>query len=434
MRFSPFVVTFAIAVSAPRSVSAQVIYTVTDLGSFGRTSNALAVNIAGQVTGSSFYPDLPNGQSGPVHAYRTAPNGRISDPGTDLGTLPGGNSQSYGYGINAAGQVTGSSETVIGGTGTIHAFRTTGTGLVSDPGTDLGVIGGPTPGTSLAFAINTTGQVAGWSSTATSTSHAFRSTPTGQPVSLTDLGVFPGGAESFGMAINDSGQVAGYSEYALGSSVNPAPTRAFRTTAVGVLTDPGADLGTLGGSQSRAFGINASGQVIGRSFTAFDVAQHAFRSTPNGQPVSLTDLGTLGGTNSEALAINSFGVVVGDSSVAPGFTTTAAFIYDTQMRDLNSFLPPNSGWFLSFATGINDLGQITALGTLNGQGHALLLTPMAVPEPAALLLTSAAAAAFACRRWRRRRIAAGRRAVCSDAQYLLSTADRGPRERPTIGG
>jgi hypothetical protein len=43
-----------------------------------------------------------------------------------------------------------------------------------------------------------------------------------------------------------------------------------------------------------------------------------------------------------------------------------------------------SGWVLSKASGINDLGQIVGAGSINGQTHAFLMTP--VPEPATLLL------------------------------------------------
>ena len=51
------------------------------------------------------------------------------------------------------------------------------------------------------------------------------------------------------------------------------------------------------------------------------------------------------------------------------------------MEDLNKFLDPNSGWVLSDATGINELGQICGNGTLNGQGHSFLLTPVNEIEP-----------------------------------------------------
>jgi probable HAF family extracellular repeat protein len=45
------------------------------------------------------------------------------------------------------------------------------------------------------------------------------------------------------------------------------------------------------------------------------------------------------------------------------------------MRDLNNLLPPNSGWELTQALGINDKGQIVGYGTHDGQIRAFLLTP-----------------------------------------------------------
>jgi probable HAF family extracellular repeat protein len=96
-------------------------------------------------------------------------------------------------------------------------------------------------------------------------------------------------------AINDVGQVAG--------TLNG---RAVRwTPAQGIL-----DLGTLGGTLSRAYAINASGQVAGASTTATG-ATHAFLWTP-GQ--GMQDLGTLGGgPSSTARGINDQGQVVGGS-------------------------------------------------------------------------------------------------------------------------
>jgi probable HAF family extracellular repeat protein len=360
----------------------QVIYVITDLGALGAPRG---VNASGQVAGSY---DVTS--TGPTHAFRTAPNGPIILPGSDLGTLGGGGS--LGSGINASGQVTGTSS--LPGNVPQHAYRTTATGRISDPGTDLGTFTGG--GNSFGQAINDVGQVAGYADVSGGT-HAFRTTATGKVSDAgTDLGVFPGGTRSFGQAINESGQVAGYSEYAPAVPPNvTGPTRAFRTTAIGLITDANADLGTLGGSTSAAFGINASGQVTGSSRVTGDLQEHAFRSSPNGQPLLLTDLGTLGGNQSIGYAINSFGVVVGSDSAK------GAFIYDTQMRDLNLLIPPGSGWSLGFAYGINDAGQITGVGSFSGQSHAFLLTPVGVPEPGGLALLGAAAGAWV---WRRRRI------------------------------
>jgi len=77
-----------------------------------------------------------------------------------------------------------------------------------------------------------------------------------------------------------------------------------------------------------------------------------------------------------------------------GFSDTAdnshdAFLYDgTTMYDLNALISPSSGWTLSDGYGINDLGQITGFGRINGGVHAFLATPIAspVPEPASLVM------------------------------------------------
>ena len=69
-----------------------------------------------------------------------------------------------------------------------------------------------------------------------------------------------------------------------------------------------------------------------------------------------------------------------------------AFIYsDGIMTDLNSVITPGSGWTLNWATAINNAGQITGEGTINGQLHAFLLEPVgAVPEPATFGLIGSA--------------------------------------------
>src|SRR5690349_16790045 len=71
----------------PAYAQAQVIYSITDLGTLGGpSSGAQGINASGQVTGFSTFTIA----TGPSHAFRTSPGGRISDPGTDLGTLGGG--------------------------------------------------------------------------------------------------------------------------------------------------------------------------------------------------------------------------------------------------------------------------------------------------------------------------------------------------------
>ena len=47
------------------------------------------------------------------------------------------------------------------------------------------------------------------------------------------------------------------------------------------------------------------------------------------------------------------------------------------VTDLNTLIPPDSGWELQSAEDINNAGQIVGAGTIHGQHHAFLLTPAA---------------------------------------------------------
>jgi probable HAF family extracellular repeat protein len=76
------------------------------------------------------------------------------------------------------------------------------------------------------------------------------------------------------------------------------------------------DLGTLGGTGSAALGINASGEIVGKSATTGDLAQHAFLYT-NGQMYDLNALDTSSPlatyvTLTQGTAINTQGWIVAD--------------------------------------------------------------------------------------------------------------------------
>jgi len=44
--------------------------------------------------------------------------------------------------------------------------------------------------------------------------------------------------------------------------------------------------------------------------------------------------------------------------------------------DLNSLLPPHSGWLLQTAEGVNAAGQIVGQGQFAGKTRGFLLTPL----------------------------------------------------------
>lgn len=315
-------------------------YKVTVLESSHARSFGYGINASGQVVGGS---DEGGGSAGiAVRWTGTKP--------TELGTL--GGKRSTGYGINANGQVAGESQDT-GGAG--YPVRWTET--ISTP---LGTFG-RTPGPLLSggVGINASGQVAG-TVLMNSHIHAVRWTDT----TPTELGTL-GGKESMGRQINASGQVAGQSQI-----TGNTAWHAVRWTG----TTP-TDLGTLGGKESAGYGINDRGQVAGYADTA-EGAQHAVRWTGT----TPEDLGTLGGRNSQAYGINAAGDVVGMSDIK-GDETQHAFLYSGgRMYDLTSLLPPGSGITnLSIniqGSSINDLGQIAASGVWHGSDHALRLDPV----------------------------------------------------------
>lgn len=99
------------------------------------------INDYGQVTGGSYYDG-----SGNIHAFITSPSGIM----TDLGAL--GGQQSQGLGINDFGKVTGASETANGGSFNNRAFVTNSQGQMVDLGAGDGIYGS---------AINNLGQITG---------------------------------------------------------------------------------------------------------------------------------------------------------------------------------------------------------------------------------------------------------------------------------
>ena len=130
------------------------------------------------------------------------------------------------------------------------------------------------------------------------------------------------------------------------------------------------DLGNLGGGVSLGFGINASGEVVGRSYLDkvffFKCGRHTCSFTQN-DPFSwtagtMTDLGTFSATAmSEATAVNRGG------GRGCGSGSPTLLVHNGTTTDQGT----------SEATGINDNGQIVASGSnAQGQEHAFLLTQL----------------------------------------------------------
>jgi probable HAF family extracellular repeat protein len=181
---------------------------------------------------------------------------------------------------------------------------------------------------------------------------------------ITDLGTL-GGTHSIGYGINASGQVTGDS-FPTGVGVSRSHAFLWTPTTPNGASGTMIDLGTLGGTSSYGQGINASGQVAGYAYTDGNDEVYAFLWTPtspNGVSGTMLPLGTLGGTDSVGLGINAGGQVVGYSSTT-GDVVLHAFFYDGSMHDLGTL----GGTGESYAYGINDSGQVTG----EAGGHAFL--------------------------------------------------------------
>lgn len=163
---------------------------------------------------------------------------------------------------------------------------------------------------SQASGINDQDQVSGLLISSTATHAALFSGGT-----ITDLGVLPNGANSYATSINDAAQIAGYGDTGQPSS----------TVAIVWANGHATALGTLpGDQQSYAYSINGAGMVVGVSVNA------------SGQ--------------------------------------SRAFLYQNgSMEDLNTLLPPGSGWQLCSAASVSSSGDIVGTGLYNGTPAGFLL-------------------------------------------------------------
>jgi len=311
---------------------------------------------------------------------------------TDLGTPPGA-IFSAGYALNNAGQVAG-----VSGSSLDRGFFWSSTqGILTLP-----PLGGGN--SSTATAINDGDTIAGYSNSYTGHDHAVLWING----VVQDLGTLPGGDDSFAFAINTSGQVAGAASSPItsylqailwskahgmqnlgalvtaGSSEAVAINRFGKVVGISDAADGGMhafvwtkaggmqDLGTISGSTySSANGVNDRGEIAGYANCGTTCGHALFWSSSG----TLQDLGALGGLNSYATGINNSGQVVG--WVAYHGVGDHGFIWSQSAgaQDLNHLIDANSGWVIQTAYAINDNGQITGDGMINGQLHAFLLTP-----------------------------------------------------------
>src|SRR5260370_11041300 len=255
---------------------------------------------------------------------------------------------------------------------------------------DIGTLGGPQSyvnfPSNYAPVLNDQSTVAGWADTSTPdpfpnfcfngdcfVSHAFQSRNGVLPPA--DLGVLPGGSSSQANWISANGLIAGLSQNGETDPLFPGFPE-FRA----VLWTNGqiANLGTLpeGGYESLANAVNSRGQVVGLATNTIPDDFSLFGTTQTRaflwQSGLMQDLGTLGGADSVALLSNEQGQIVGESytssspsaycaNIAFPLTTGAFLCENGKMTDLGNF-----GGSCTFASDLNNRGQVIGLSTLPG--------------------------------------------------------------------
>jgi probable HAF family extracellular repeat protein len=380
--------------------AASISYTITPIAPLvgDNYSSAYAVNNSGQVAGISDNFTLMTPPDGVAAEFLTSSSGILLSGSTTTAiptfvTTGQAPAVSTPVAINDSGEVVGYATALTSNT----AFIYKGGALINLGATVGGAL-------SQANAVNNSGQVAGSFDAVIGDGINQGFLFNGAVQHLATTGEPFGGAA----AINAAGVAAG--------AVAPAGEDFHAATFTGATSH---EIGTLPGlNLSAAFAINSAGNIAGWSGNAVftpdfvllgappaDQSQFAVGLNPNALEIfddsqfesgdaffynastqKLADLGNLGGTFSAAFGINDSGDIVGTSLTAnDGYH---AFIDNgSTMVDLNSLLPPNSGWTLIAANDINNNGEIVGFGQNQGNFEGFILAPAtgngAVPLPPA---------------------------------------------------
>jgi probable HAF family extracellular repeat protein len=359
---------------------------MTDLGALPVNNNSAggSINANGWVTGQSQSSVLDPIVGIPEFRAVLWKQGQV----IDLGTL--GGTESLGIYVNNANQVIGFS-TISTAPDPVGFFGFPTHTFIWQDGQklDIGTLGGASAFPGASCGNSPAGVVVGGSTTSI-TVNPITGLPDADPFlwqngKMVDLGTL-GGTNGWAQCANHRGQVIGFSSLA----TNPAACNFPAIEPVfpgchaffwenGVITD----LGTLGGDNSEAIWLNDAGVVVGSADLPGSSGNQTHDAVVwiNGK---IHDLGTVAGDQcSRGRGLNARGQVVGGSSDCSNFLHAFLWEGGGPMLDLNTLIPPGSGWQLTNAFNINDRGEILAKAAPIGftphddadLGHLVLLVP-----------------------------------------------------------
>ena len=343
------------AADVPRA-HPQLQYTVIDLGGFA----ANTISDSGRIVGSKFFG-----------ADRHAAFWRNSQsPAIDLGTLPGFTT-STALNINPRGEIVGLANDPDFSDVRPLFWASSQSAPIQLPGLPVGLVG-------EAFHINPRGQIVGiFFALGGSEQRAVlwpKSNATA--VYLSDLSdKFP---HSFACSINASGNIVGHGCDADFVECHVAFWKSSASTPVALASPPGefiyTDIGLVNGFSP---GLNNAGSVVGYAYNAdFSETRAVFWASNSSPAVILSTTDEF--SNGTAEGISNNGQIVGEAFNSD-FSDLHAFMWPSstsQGIDLNTLIPPDLGWELVVARGINNRGEIVGAGFLNGTLHAYALIPV----------------------------------------------------------
>lgn len=298
---------------------------------------------------------------------------------TDLGTL--GGKFSVANGINNRGQVVGNAETERG---KMRAFLWQNGQMSS-----LGSTADDVP--SVAYDLNDSGLIVGTvGETFGPSSRGFSMQFGDKQFNLFEPDDVPGGTALMG--VNNAGAMVGYQgDTEKGESAGGAS---------GVIVSPDGKVSAAKDESVHMmlFDINSKNQVAGVIYVEDKPFGVRLPQKDGFKPVAGSEAWAINDEGSLALAENGqvvlwiktaqkeaklqqgpgFPLGINNRNQIVGNNAGRAQLYENRGSiDLNTLIAPGSGWKLEGACDINDKGQIVGYGTIKGQTHGFLLSPLA---------------------------------------------------------